>query len=169
MSSGALLIWGGASRFLYAKSVFCVSLGAWQPGTQQPCDSGRLGTGPHSWTPDWARNCPSRTCPGGPPAGSRPWGLCLGIKQVQPQAGASANQPCQGRGGHSRGSAVWGAGKQSKAAALLLFRSSLNEAVFNLLVSFVRILSPSALESRQLVSTTPLCFIITTVPGGLNC
>lgn len=44
----------------------------------------------------------------------------------------------------------------------------LNGAVFNLHVFFVRILSLLALASHQLVSTTPLYFTITTVPGGLS-
>lgn len=61
-------------------------------------------------------------------------------------------------------------GQADRAKWLLcLFKRSLDEALFNLCVPFVRILSPLALGSHQPVSTTPLCFIITTAPGGLNC
>lgn len=40
---------------------------------------------------------------------------------------------------------------------------------FTYMLFFIRILSPLALESHRLVSTTPLCFTITTVPGGRSC
>lgn len=91
------------------------------------------------------------------------------MKQTQPVSRSKCrNRPVKNWGGNFTWSAIWGAGRYSRAIVLLLPTSSWNEAVFNLHFSFIRILSPLALESHQLASTTPLCFIITTVPGGLS-
>lgn len=100
----------------------------------------------------------------------RPWETSLRMNQTQPACRSRCkNSPEEDWGRNFALSAVLGAHRHSKAIVLLLPKSSWNEAVFNLRVSFVRILYPSALESHRLASTTPLCFIITTAPGGPSC